>query len=478
MRFLPCCFLFLASVFLVSVSVRAAEPSVRAAEPTTYLLQADLSAGDVSEVVVTLEVGGESLYGEAGGIEKEPLSVSGEFRYTEQLLKWSDEMAGSSRSLRHYRSATAKIQKEQAGVQPTLSESASGSASESTPMVVAEIRAGKTGLNGAAGPLTRGQYDLINLPGNTLALNHLLPGRALKEGESWDHDAATIGALLGMDHVAVCEVRSVVTGDQNNQVQIRMAGTVHGTIDGAPTEMHLRGAYLFHLRAKRITKLNLAIQEKRTGSPIVPGLDVVAKVSISVKPSEAPSEAMKGMLAELGDQQDASEPLSEPLSEILRYEAAEQGFRFLHDRCWYVTAEQRDQVSLGCLQKGDLTARCSITTLPARSEGRATSLEQYERDVRTSVGEPLETVVASTQWTTAEGHACLGVVAHGSVKGVPLEWRYYLVSAPGLPRVSLSVTVEQSRVEQFGDTDRQIVDSLELLQKAETASKGTEKVAR
>ncbi len=463
-RFLPCCVLMWASV-----SARAAEPSgsARAAEPSGYLLQADLSAGDVSEVTVTLEVGGESLYGEEGGVEKEPLSVSGKFRYTEQLLKWSDETSGANRSLRHYRSATATIQKEKAGMKQALAESAA--------MVVAEIRAGKTVLNGAAGPLTRGQYDLINLPGNTLALNHLLPGRSLEEGESWDHEAATIGALLGMDHVAVCEVRSVVTGDKNNQVQIRMAGTVHGTIDGAPTEMHLRGAYLFHLRAKRITKLNLAMREERTSSPIVPGLDVVAKVSISVKPSEA-TKAMLAELAELGNPQDDSEPLSETLS----YEAAEQGFRFLHDRSWYVTAEQRDQVSLGCLQKGDLTARCNITTLPARSEDRATSLEQYERDVRTSVGEHLETVVASTQWTTAEGHDCLGVVAHGAVKGVPLEWRYYLVSSPGRPRVSLSVTVEQSRVEQFGDTDREIVDSLELLEKtaASSAAKASTRLSR
>ena len=85
-----------------------------------------------------------------------------------------------------------------------------------------------------------------------------------------------------MDHIAVCEVRSVVTGESHNQVRIRMAGTVHGTIDGAPTEIDLRGAYLFHLDRRRITKFNLAIKEKRTANEVVPGLDIVAQVKLTI----------------------------------------------------------------------------------------------------------------------------------------------------------------------------------------------------
>jgi hypothetical protein len=64
------------------------------------------------------------------------------------------------------------------------------------------------------------------------------------------------------------------------------------------------------------------------------------------------------------------------------------------------------------------------------------------------------------------------------VEEVPIEWRYYLISAPDLPRLSIAVTLKQSVLQQFNDADRQIVDSLELLSKPETAAKRTKQAKR
>jgi len=447
--------LSLSLLFLVS-----AVTSSYAEKETTFLLAAELAAGDISTVKVTLDVGGEMLVNDKTGTKKLPLTVAGELQYTEQLLKWSSDSTEVTRSLRDYQSATAKIQVDTGGIQRELPEAQR--------CIVAEIRDGRAVLNGNETSLTRDQFDLINVVGNSLAINRLLPERELADGESWDHDAAAIGALLGMDHVAVCEVQSVVAGHVNRQVQIRLAGTVHGTIDGAPTEMQLRGAYLFHQEHKRITKFNMAIKEARTASQIVPGLDVVAKISVSVTPAKQPLADRFNELAR---------DVSQPLSDNLRYEAPQQGYRFLHGRTWYVTDEASNLVSLRCLQDGSSAAHCNVTTLPVRSKGRETSLPDFERDVRQTLDDHLEAVTASTEWTTAQGHHCLGVVARGEVEGVALEWRYYLISAPDLPRVSIAVTMEQSMVEPFNDADRQLVDSLELLEKstAETAAKPSER---
>jgi len=267
-----------------------------------------------------------------------------------------------------------------------------------------------------------------------------------------------------MDHVAVCEVQSIVSGSKNRQVQIRLAGSVHGTIDGAPTEMELRGAYLFHLGRKQINKFNLAIKEVRTASQIVPGLDVVAKIAMTVQPSQA---SLTNMFTS------QAQKISQPVNGDLSYNDPQRGYRFLHDRSWYVTAEQSNLVSLRRQQEGNATAHCNVTSLPARSEGHGTSLQDFERDVREALSDNLESVTASTKWTTAAGHHCLGVVAQGKVKGVPIEWRHYLIASPDLPRVSLAVTMNQAAVEQFEDSDRGLVDSLELFEKspATTAAK-------
>jgi len=429
------------------LSVCVVTPSYATGE-ARILLAAELAGGDTSIVEVTLKLGGELVVLEEKGTKKYPLSVTGELRYTEQLLKWSSDSSQPLRSLRVYETAMAKIQKAAGGNQRELPKAMRS--------IVAEVRDGRALLAGAETPLTRDQFDLVHVVGNSLALNRLLPERALTESESWDHDAAAIGALLGMDHVAVCEVRSVVTGSKHHRVKIRLAGTVHGTIDGAPTEMELRGAYLFHQQHRRITKFNLAIKEVRTATQTVPGLDVVAKISMTVQPST--TKLQEHFSA-------ANRDVSQPLISTLRYEAPLLGYRFLHDPVWYIISEQSDMLSLRSMQEGNQTAHCNMTTLPARSEGFGTTLEEFERDIRDSLGNKLEAITASSQWTTSQSHDCLGVVAQGKVQDVPIEWRYYLIASPGLPRVSLGVTIEQSQLEQFDDADRQMIDSLELLEK-------------
>lgn len=445
----------LGTLVLAAVSLCSAH-GLAAASPK-YLLQADLSGGQSATVSVNLELGGDKLVREGSEVKKLPLSVEGAFNYEEQVIAWSADAADLARSLRKYKSALATLKGEDQGIERRLPDYAT--------TVIAEIRAGQGTMTGADGPLTRDQFDLINVHGNSLAIDRLLPGRELAEGESWEHDGSAVRALLGMDHVAVCEVSSVVTGCAHRQVQIRMAGTVHGTIDGAATEIELRGAYLFHQQHQRITKFNLAIKEKRSVNEVVPGLEAVAKVRLTVKPSSGAGVFGEELVKQAGN-------LATPLKRELLYDATPKGYQFLHDMAWYITAEQSDLVALHCLQDGNLSAHCNVTTLPPRSAGRETSLEQFELDVRKSLGDNLETVSASTQWTTPSGHNCLGIVANGKVEGLPIQWRYYLVAEDDLPRVSVAVTVEQSLLKQFGDADRQLIDSLRLVSKpiAETAT--------
>lgn len=413
-----------------------------------FLLEPDLDTRATSTVTVELEVGGDLVAQGEKTLETLPMSVVGRLVYQERPVKWSPHAKEVARSVRRYQEASATIKVKDTALERTLPPNLSE--------VAAEIRDGYVTLNSLADRLTREQHDLLGVMGSSLAIDRLLPCREVAEGEGWDHELAAIAPLLGMDHVAVCEVRSVVTGESHDQVQIRLAGTVHGTIDGAPTEIDLRGAYLYHLKWNRITKFNLAIKEKRTASEVVPGLDTVAQVKLTIAPATKEERIGDDLFAKAKD-------VSRPLRRELLYEAPQLGFRFLHDAAWYTTGEQSDVLSFRLLQDGSLTAHCNVSTLPPRSAGRETTLEQFERDVRTSIGESLEKVTKSTQWTTSLGNSCLGVIAEGKVEGVPVEWRYYLVWAPDLPRVTLALTVEQSLVKQFADADRQLIDSLELL---------------
>jgi hypothetical protein len=436
-------------VLVASIAPWAAAAAFAAGSGPAYLLQAERAPGAATKVVVTLEVGGELIVpAETGGQSKAPLSVVAKLAYQEQLVDCGDDPAQPARSLRRYREANATIKTDEEGVERQLPLDRR--------MIVADQAAEDFAIGGLGYPLTREELDLVNVPGNTLAIDRLLPGREMRESDGWDHDAAAIGALVGMDHVAVCEVRSVVTGEENRQVQVRLAGIVHGTVEGAASEMDLRGAYLFHLDERRITKLNLAIKEKRKVGEVTPGLDVVAKLAVTALPLEPGVKPFDAALVNQARQ------LSEAQLRQLLVDAPARGYQFCHDSSWYVTFEQRERMSLRLLEGSSLLAHCNLTSMPTRTAAEPKQLGEFEREVCTALGDNVDDVAAASEWTTAAGNRCLGVFVNGKVDEAPIQWRYYHVSNDGGAQTTVSVTVEQSLLDQFADADRALIDSIEL----------------
>ncbi|RIK73354.1 MAG: hypothetical protein DCC67_18000 [Planctomycetota bacterium] len=435
---------------------KAAAPAADGASGPGFRLSSALKPGHAATVSASLELGGELLARDKEGQESRlPLSVAAKLNYEEQLVAWWADAGMSSRSIRRYRHAAATIK--------TPEKSDALELSPESRLIVARTTADSATLNGLNGPLTRREYDLLDVVGSSLVIDRLLPDKELKEGEGWEHDAATMGALLDMDHVAICEVRSIVTGQSNRQVQIRMAGAVHGTVEGSASEMDLRGAYLYHLDEGRITKFNLAIQEVRKPGEVTPGLDVVAKLSLVVAPA-------RKALFDDSLLEHARELANDQLEELYA-ESPERGYRFRHSAAWYVTAEHRELTSLRLLAGGDMISHCNITTLPARPADRPMTLQQFESDIVKSLGERLEKVEAATQWVNEAGHQCLGVIAVGEVEGTPVQWRHYFVSGDGLRPVSVAVTLERQAVERFADADKLIIESMTLLPPPATATK-------
>jgi hypothetical protein len=384
-----------------------------------------------------------------GEEQKQPISVAAKIAYDEMRLAsdTADVPARAPLAARYYDQAEAAIKVNETGRSPHLTDERR--------LVVLEQSQQRPMAFCPDGPLSREQLDLIDIVGDPFVANRLLPKKSVSSGETWSNDASVMGPLLTLDTVAVCEVQSVLDEFNASFAKVRLAGDVQGTADGAATQQEVRGVYLFDRKLRRITRLNLAVREKRSIGGATPGLDAVAKVQVKIDPIETSSHLNDAAIAK------STKPARAPLGDLV-YEAASLGLRVKHDRQWYMTAQAREATTFRRVDGGDLVAQCTVTMLPAKSPGRMTSLEQFQKDVTFSLGKSFGELVSSRQWQNAAGLYCYEVVARGFADELPVEWHYYLVAPESGNRASIAVTIEKQMLERVGKADAELVESLQL----------------
>lgn len=438
------------------------ECAAQAAAETSINLTPGVEASEFAEVTIELECGGTMQVRPDNEPATEPktlpMSVSAKLVYDEHRVAPS---AGTlaTRAIRHYNEASAVIKVDNTGLTPKLAEDRR--------LVVVENPGGRLSFAAAAGLLQREELDLIDVTGDSLAVDGLLPNRTVAADATWPADPSTMAAILSMDSVAAADVESVLDKFNHNFALIRLGGAVVGTVDGSPTEMEIRGVYLFDRKLKRVTRFNLAVKEKRSIGGATPGIDGVAKLKMNVKPLASSPNLPPATITAL-------QRTNRLQRDMLQLEPEKQGYRVMHDRHWIVTNQGRETTTLRRVDAGDVLAHCTISTLPRRSTGRQTTLDEFERDIRGALKDKFGELVSSRQWTNSFGHNCLEVIVRGTAEEVPIEWHYYLVFPQSGHRVSIAVTIQGEMVERLASADRTLVNSVELLPTApvtETAIK-------
>src|SRR3954463_4097685 len=285
-------------------------------------------SGRLTHVSIELEAGGHNLVRSQqqdektpAAEQKQPISVAAKLAFDEKRLipATADIAAGTPLAIRYYDQAEAVIKVNETGRTPKLADGMR--------TIIIEQGQQRPMAYCPDGPLSREQLDLVDVVGDSICINRLLPKRAVAEGESWANDAAVMGPLLTFDTVAVCEVQSILDEFNDNFAKVRLSGDVHGTADGAATQQEVRGVFLFDRKLHRIARLNLAIREKRSIGGATPGIDAVAKVQVKIDSIETSSHLSDEVVAKLTNA--ARAPLRD-----LSFESPALGFRVKHDRQW------------------------------------------------------------------------------------------------------------------------------------------------
>ena len=432
--------LFLSPLFFAAA--RGADEPAR-----TFLLESNRQPGQIDRVVIVLEIAGQRLVKGEQGVQRVAVSGVANLTYDEKTLAAGPE--GHARSVRWYEKAAATIQvaeqKSERALRPERS------------LIVAALDADKPILFSPRGELSSDELSLVGeVPGNTLALDQVLPGRPAAVGDTWKLTEKAAAELLDIDQVRSARIECRLKDATPELARIELSGEVSGIVNGAACRLDVKGKCRFDRRTGRIDWFAMLIGDRREPSTVEDGLDAKARVQIKMSPKRASNPladaALKGLTLE-------------PTPELCRVlcEGADGGWLVKHNRQWFLRENRREAAVLRLVVEGTDVAECNIAPLTRISPEKLPELAEFQADVRRALGKNFGGLVEAAQFASDVNYRIYRVVAKGDVADVPILWQYYLVADERGRRAAATFTVKESNLDAFDKAGERLVRAIRFV---------------
>jgi len=396
----------------------------------------------------------------AGGKEKSqklPIEARARFQFRERRLPSGGRDAAALRSAREFE--VAELETTIAGRQSQQS------LPESNQKIVASGASTGVWVYCPTGMLSRETMDLLELPGEPLALQALLPTEAVEIGGQWTPNAWAIQMLATVEAVQKSEMNCELVSVKGDTATIQIEGSVLGQRYGANTEVKITGVMSFDLKHQMIDSAKLTYNIKANIGTVSPGIDARVESVVTRQLTKSQGSLTDALLETL--------PISPPRGvEMLAFDATPWKVQMLHDRSWHLFQAVLDGTSpvviFRLMENGSLICQCNVAKLPTAAAGQHASLDQFEADIKTSLGKRFKGLQPREKIPTDNGQTLYRVVAEGQTtlageKGaidVPMQWNYYLSAAPSGQQLSFVFAIEPQLVEQLQDRDVEMVKSV------------------
>ncbi len=434
-------------VVLVALPLRAAVTDSESA-----LLVDDRAVGDLQRVKVSLKA--------QGTLQTEQKSASGEdmvasvaangwLEYQERVLALHpvvDDVPRVSISGRYYDAAQAKVKIDNHEETIELGESE---------RIVLARSTHATDFMSAQTPLTQSQVEMIMVPGNSLAVYALLPGRSVSVGQTWEHAPEDMVSLLNLDEITVCHARSRLLGIENGLAKVGFVAHVIGNVEGAASELKVEGDYRFDTRWKRVSWLSLIIEEDRQASAAAPGFVMRAELKLLASPLNESSSLSAKAIQQLA-------AVYKHDGALLRYDAPRAGYHLLHGPQWKLINDRPEMTSFRMVDENTTIAQCNIQRLKKQEPGKRLGLETFQSDIEKALGSRFGRFSQAREFDRKDGYHVLQVAAIGVVKEIPVQWVYYHLTSPQGECASYAYTMELDAAEKFAGHDAAMINSMQL----------------
>lgn len=251
-----------------------------------YTLRSQRKPGQVDKIVTLLEVGGEFKEGVGGKERRSPMTGIDSLTYHEMTLKAD---ADRPRAVRYYEKADSSVKFREGAHAPSLAEARR--------LVGVAVNPPGITLFGLREPLTRDELEIIDILGNSLLLDRLLPERPVAVGDSWKPADNVAAALLGLDAATHCDVQCVLKEVTKTVARVEFSGGIEGSVNDTTTRIKLKGKYRFDRRTGRIDWFALVTREDRCLSQVAAGFDVTVRFQMTIAPERTPPQLAQENLA-------------------------------------------------------------------------------------------------------------------------------------------------------------------------------------
>jgi hypothetical protein len=403
----------------------------------------------VDRVETSVEVSGDLKVIEGGKVKKLKMEVLANLNYDERTLQTADGPKTPLRSARYYDKAGAAIEVDRNRFTPQLRDQQR--------LIAVQIDGPEVTLFCPRGPMTREELDLVDIQGNSLAIDRLLPEEPVEVGAAWKASEEAVAALLRPDAIGKNGVRCVLKAVENGVATVEWEGPVEAAFAGVSSQIETKGKLHFDTRSGRVTWFALLIKEDRDIGHVSPGLEVISRTQVKITPIAESSH--------LNDEALANLPLA-PDEELKRlvYQSQTGGWTFTSDRRWFITSDEDQRATLRLVDRGDLVAQCTVASLPQVAMEKLRSLEDFQKEVRTGLGKHFERFIEAGQRANEANYREFRVVAEGKASDLPMRWIYYYLADQSGRQVIFAFVVQADLAERLADADRQLLGTVRLIE--------------
>ena len=427
--------------FVLTATVVVAEKiSVPDEDGTAASLSVTIDADLVTLLECHVEIKGTLITPAAEGVRQWELDSAADFTFAQRQLPSKLSGPVALQAIRKYSQASTvtRVGKD---------HETKTSLPQTSSLIFVKGTSGGLNVAAAAHTLSRGEFDLLQMPCDPLPCASLLPSREVAVGEKWNTDSWVLPRLAGLeaatDHSLTCQLKSL----EGDVAQIHFVGTAKGAVLGSASEVELSGTLTLNTSDRLLTELKCEMKEQRSAGPVSPGLNATVSIGWTQKvihTDEVPSEINESRFAH-------------PLALQTPWRLT-----FHHSKEWHIFNQTDQVLMLRQIRDGALISQCNISAGIVMPPGQYTPDQDFRSDVRSAIQARGGRIIAEDTIRTDNKWRIRHVQASGNSSDLEVIWDYYLCTAASGEQFSLLFSHSKNDAIPFGDEPKRLLSNLSL----------------